>query len=149
MHTRPLSLGHCATFGRSSGLLTSMGLNHCYAICADGDSCTERQSRLTEHVHSNIHCNAWTRICTRVGGQGYKYRYWGDWSDRAKLQTHSTLLSSAVEDSNKDEATRARSDRAHTFTLAKCNARETLEWILSRVGQGKTGYPCLSYHKDL
>ena len=82
-------------------------------------------------------------------GRGISIAYRGDWSDRAKLQTHSTLLSSAVEDSNKDEATRARSDRAHNFTLAKCNARETLEWILSRVGQGKTGYPCLSYHKDL
>ena len=82
-------------------------------------------------------------------GRGISIAYWGDWSDRAELQTHSTLLSSAVEDSNKDEATRARSDKAHNVTLAKCNARATLEWILSRVGQGKTGYPCLSYHKDL
>jgi hypothetical protein len=32
-------------------LLTSMMLHHCCAIHTDGSSCTERKSRLTEHVH--------------------------------------------------------------------------------------------------
>ena len=60
---------------------------------------------------------------------------------RPSYKRTSTFLSSTVEDFNKVKETRARSDRAHNFSLVKCNTRATPEWILSRVEQRKTGYP--------
>ena len=111
----------------------------------NGEQHTDKKRSEREHVHPSIHCNAWTHTYIRVGGSGNRYEErvcgQGVWSDKAKLQTLSTLLTSAVEDFNKDEAARARSARAHNFSLVKCNTRATPEWTLSRVGQRKTGYP--------